>query len=303
MVYFSDRELGEKELQSEQLSFSVYNGIITVYQKYIKNFSHDFPKYCTDSVRKEIYDTDQDALNIAIKSLIPDLNTPISFINDEDSSEFIDSAMKYAFLDFIEFCYSKIWDTLDNRFHSKHNHYHLIHRDTIHAQERFRHEVNHIFERNGIVFFLDEDGLIKRHLPQEMNKLLQNLKVQSSDQKLNELVDMAIENIRKPKKEDRIIALEKIWDAFERIKTFYGSNKKTSLKTLLSDVGHLTDDFEVLLDAEFATLTKIGNDYQIRHFETNKKEIKSMEHVDYLFYRMIALIGLCIGKTKIAVHK
>ncbi|MES9668691.1 hypothetical protein [Bacillus nitratireducens] len=303
MVFFSDRELGEKELQSEQISFSVYNGIITIYKEYIRNFSHDFPRYCTRCEVNGICDTDQDALNMKIKSLIPTLDVPVSFIKDVDPSDFIDPVMKYAILDLIEFCYSKIWDTMPYICPSTYKPSHIRHFNTGNMKGNFRQEVNLIFERNEIVFFLDDEGHIQRHLPQEMNNLLQNLKVRSSDQTLNDLVNMAVENIRKPQEANRFTALEKIWDAFERIKTFHGSNKKTSLPTLLSDVGDLTDEFEVLLNAEFAALTTIGNEYQIRHFERNKKQIKSVEHVDYLFYRMIALISLCIGKTKIAVHK
>lgn len=37
--------------------------------------------------------------------------------------------------------------------------------------------------------------------------------------------------------------------------------------------------------------------YQIRHFETNKIQIMSMKQIDYLFYRLIALIDLCMDKV------
>ena len=94
--------------------------------------------------------------------------------------------------------------------------------------------MNQIFERNGIVFYLDENGQIKRHLPSGMDNLLQELNVDSPDPRLNNLINTAIENIYKPKLENRNIALEKIWDAFERAKTFYNSeNKKQSATELI----------------------------------------------------------------------
>lgn len=128
-----------------------------------------------------------------------------------------------------------------------------------------------------------------------MNNLLENLIIKSPDGILNELINLAIDNIRKPKQDKRSIALEKVWDAFERMKTVYfPTNKKQSANTLVTNVAGQTNNFNQLLNDEFTTLTKIGNDYQIRHFETNKIQIKSMKQVDYLFYRMIALIDLCL---------
>lgn len=37
--YLSERELGKKVLESEEISISVYNGIITIYSKYKLGFS------------------------------------------------------------------------------------------------------------------------------------------------------------------------------------------------------------------------------------------------------------------------
>ncbi|MED4225637.1 hypothetical protein [Neobacillus cucumis] len=127
--------------------------------------------------------------------------------------------------------------------------------------------------------------------------VLQNLNVKSKDNILNELLNLAIEYIRKPKEFDRQIALEKIWDAFERIKTFYDKNKKTSAQTLVTKISEGTTDFDSLLETEFITLTNIGNKYQIRHFETDIIKINSTKQVDYLFYRMIAIIDLCMDKV------
>lgn len=48
--YFSDRELGKKELVSEDITVSVFNGIVGVYNKYLKNFAREFPVYCDDQI-------------------------------------------------------------------------------------------------------------------------------------------------------------------------------------------------------------------------------------------------------------
>ncbi|MGG0887939.1 AbiJ-NTD4 domain-containing protein [Brevibacillus parabrevis] len=289
--YFSDRELGKKELKSEEISVAIYNGIVGVYISFKDNFSSDFPDTCPDNGMA--CGTDVQLLNAAIKAQIPNMETPVSVMWDED--EVIN---KYALLDFVEFCYSKITDVNKSDYHSYFKHHHIFFPGTNNEKEKFRVEVNQIFARNGVVFYLDSDGMVKRHLPTQLDTVLQNLNVRSKDDRLNELVNLAIEHIRKPKEIDRQIALEKIWDAFERIKTFYDpNNKKTSAQTLVSKIAAGTPEFEDLLDVEFKTLTDIGNKYQIRHFEANKIQITSMKQVDYLFYRMIALIDICMDKV------
>jgi hypothetical protein len=288
--YFSDRELGKKELKSEEITVSVYNGIVGVYKKFQKNFSYDFPDTCPDN--EMVCGTDVQLLNAAIKAQIPNMETPISVKWDEDND--VD---KYTLLDFVEFSYSKIVDINESDYHSYFKHYHIFFPGSENEKEKFRTEVNQIFARNGILFYLNSDGMVKRHLPTQLDAVLQNLNVKSKDDRLNELVNLAIENIRKPKEIDRQNALEKIWDAFERIKTFYDPNKKGSVKTLVSNIAAGTAEFDNLLDTEFKTLTDIGNKYQIRHFEVDKIQISSMKQVDYLFYRMIALIDLCMDKV------
>ncbi|QWG56868.1 hypothetical protein EXW50_16290 [Bacillus mycoides] len=291
--YFSDRELGTKELQSESITLTVYKGIVGLYKKYEKNFSAEYPDYCDDP-NGRVWGTNENLLEASIAAHIPNLETPIYINRYYDDSD-IDI---YAILDFVEFMYSRIGDIQQGDYHSFYNHYHVNFLDTKNEREQFRKELNQIFSRNGIVFYLDDEGIIKRQLPIQLDTVLQNLHVYSKDTILNELVNSAIENIRKPKEFDRQIALEKIWDAFERIKTFYDpNNKKTSSQKLVTKIAEGTTDFDAILDTEFRALTEIGNKYHIRHFETNKIKINSTKQIDYLFYRMISLIDLCMDKV------
>lgn len=290
--YFSDRELGKKELKSEEITISVFNGIVGVYNKFLKNFAREFPAYCDDP-NGRVWSTNEYLLEAAITAQIPNMEVPIRIKRPLEVD--VD---KYALLDFVEFCYSKVGDIREDQYHSFFQHHHLAFLDTTDSKEAFRQEVNQIFARNGIVFYLDGDGMVKRQLPAELDVVLHNLNVKSKDKDLNELVNLAIENIRKPKDIDRQIALEKIWDAFERLKTFYDpNNKKASATTLVTNIAAGTKDFDVLLDNEFKTLTTIGNEFQIRHFEQGKIKVTTMKQVDYLFYRMVALIDLCMDKV------
>lgn len=118
----------------------------------------------------------------------------------------------------------------------------------------------------------------------------------SSDDQLNELIKEA--KSRYMNSSDKQIALEKIWDAFERVKTYFSKNKKDSTSKLVDMIS--TNLNSEILEIEFRNLTKIGNEYRIRHHETNKTSIDDMRTLDYLFFRMLSLLDLCLNK--IAEH-
>lgn len=52
--------------------------------------------------------------------------------------------------------------------------------------------------------------------------------------------------------------------------------------------------YDTLFDTEFQALTKIGNNFRIRHHETDKVEITDVRHYDYFFNRCLSLIALAI---------
>lgn len=113
---------------------------------------------------------------------------------------------------------------------------------------------------------------------------------QIDDNEFNKLVEQAFQYY----KEARIdTATEKIWDAFERIKTFYKQyDKKGSITKLIDIVSKNNAEYREMMEEEFTSLTKLGNDFRIRHHETNKKDICCKEHYDYLFHRCIAVLRL-----------
>jgi len=118
----------------------------------------------------------------------------------------------------------------------------------------------------------------------------------TSDEQLNKLVEEAKSRFLNPK--DKHIALEKLWDAFERIKTYFdsGRQKSKSAKKLVDIVSSNFD--RDLFEQEFRTLTKIGNEFRIRHHETDKIEIVEDKHLNYLFFRMLSLIDICLTSIK-----
>jgi len=112
----------------------------------------------------------------------------------------------------------------------------------------------------------------------------------TADQDLNQLIQEATQRFLLDN--DKLIALEKIWDAFERIKTYFDNDKKKSSAKLV-ELSAGSFDFNLIND-EFIRLTKLGNEFRIRHHEKGKREISELRHINYIFFRMLSLLDLCI---------
>lgn len=120
-------------------------------------------------------------------------------------------------------------------------------------------------------------------------ELLFDNEAKTSDIELNKLIEEAKERFFNPN--DKQIAIEKLWDAFERLRTHFDSDKKKSASKLVEIVADKFDS--EFINEEFLKLGKIGNNYRIRHHETNKKELTPV-HLNYFFFRMLSLIDLCL---------
>ena len=152
-----------------------------------------------------------------------------------------------------------------------------------------------MFERNGLNYTLTDAGQIERVVPLPLNLIIHRV-VNTKDSELNRLVSSAAGKIRLPKLEDRKLALDKLWDAFERSKTYFLEDgkvdKRKSVDRVLDNLSSNDANFRLLLNNECLALTKIGNDFQIRHYEKGKIAIENSDEIDYLFYRMFSYINL-----------
>ena len=93
-------------------------------------------------------------------------------------------------------------------------------------------------------------------------------------------------------------SLEELWDAWERLKTLEpGADKKASVKALL-DKGSGEPTFRQVLEDEAVRLTKVGNDFMIRHTEVGKIPIAGSWQVDYLFQRLFSLAQLLLKASE-----
>jgi hypothetical protein len=159
--------------------------------------------------------------------------------------------------------------------------------------DTFPDEVNLIFQNHEFSFRL-LGGKIERIKP------IVNTKEIIKEAGLRELIEQATSLYRSSNIRDKQIAVEKLWDAFERLKTYYGvgTQKKASVEKIIAEISSDDSNYISLFNDEFEKLSKIGNDYRIRHHEMNKIDITDNNHYDYFFQRCFALIDLALKYLK-----
>lgn len=113
-----------------------------------------------------------------------------------------------------------------------------------------------------------------------------------SENGLKKLLNEAEEYYKAGNKE---IAAEKIWDAFERMKTYYTDlNKSASANRIILDMSGGNADFVNMYSTEFRVLTDIGNRFCIRHHEVDKIDITDDRQYEYFYKRCVSLVSVAI---------
>ena len=199
-------------------------------------------------------------------------------------------------LDLLEFCARNVATPIKRGYHGFFSHYHL---DFEHDEglKEFVADVNRLLARNGIGFELTAEGKAMRLGPAVLRVALADALFRSGDAETDRLLEDSRRLIFSPHIEDRRNGLEKLWDAFERIKTLEPGNDKQARATVLLGKTARAPRFRAFLENEAKELTAIGNNLQIRHFETTQEKLERPEQVDYLFHRMFSFIRLVLRAT------
>ena len=282
--YFSDRENGPRPRTSEHIDERAWGGLYAIITGRMNDssFGFRFPDQCPDGNGPCGYD--YNIFKLTIEAEIPNIEWPLS---TDEPPQTLDV------LDLLEFSAASVGNPEEGSFHSFFSHYHLSwNRDE--GLKKFRDDVNRVFARNGIAFEVDETGQVKRLLSEPLQNILTEAEFHTGDIETDRLLESAITKITSPHIENRQDALEKVWDAFERIKTLEpGANKKTQAEAILDKVGTGTK-FRAKLGDEARELTQIGNTFRIRHSETSQEHLSTSEQIDYLFHRMYSFILLVL---------
>jgi hypothetical protein len=199
--------------------------------------------------------------------------------------------------DLTEFSYEFIAEPHITSNHDWFTHYHYRY-DQDKGRAKFEVEINRIFEYHGIAFEL-KSGEVKRIAFTGLQEVLAQTVFNTGDATLDELLEDARHKFLNRDLKVRKESLEKLWDAWERLKTIGpGKNKAEQAQGLLEKAAPEAA-FRERIERDAKELTEIGNSFMIRHAETNKTPITDSSQVDYFFYRMISLINLLLHRNEL----
>ena len=289
-LYFSDRERGPRPRTAEDISATVWTALRHLIQSRIEDgsFGYKFPEACPDGAGP--CGSDGRKFDAIARAEIPELPDEWQYANAEATSDTL------MILDLLEFCARNVARPIKRGYHSFFGHYHLdFQRDE--GLKEFVADVNRLLARNGIGFELTDEGRAMRLGPALLRAALADVLFHSGDPETDRLLEDSRRLILSPHTEDRRNGLEKLWDAFERIKTLEPGNDKRVQTTALLDKAAQAPRLRAYLENEMKELTAIGNNLQIRHFETTQEKLEHSEEVDYLFHRMFSFIRLVLHAT------
>lgn len=278
------------------ISLEMYSLLFECCNKYKKNLTNLFPLYCHHDF------TDSDYLTFDEKGFINRIKVriPALFKNEygticTPTAE--DDYDQYALIDYIEFFAQNIMDISENWNNDRYRNYRYI--DCLKTKDvfiEFKSAINELFIESGLLYTLTDEAIVERIVENSpLTKQVENRFSTVKEKGVRDLLKDAIALYKTPNPCARQDSVEKIWDALERLKTYYISlDKKKSAMKIVEDMSGGSEDFKELFNEEFKALTDIGNHYRIRHHETDKIDIIDEKYYDYLFNRCLSLIALSV---------
>jgi len=301
MALYTERHGMRKAIERTSIiSIKVYSLLLDCCEKYYDNIAWKFTKYCPDGCGccgldyKKFYDN----MEFDIPTIYRDSHGRIDKPDDDPFGN--NEYDQYALLDLIEFIGQNSRDIKIESFHSYFGHNHIELLTTIKVRIAFRNDINDIFQKTGLLFTMTDKMTIERVFEYDvLSPQIENIVASVPESGIRDLLNYAIHLFRQPSPSMRNDSVEKLWDAFERLKTYYCTlDKKGSANKIIADMSSGQTEFTKLFEDEFKTLTTIGNDFRIRHHETSKIDITDDRHFDYLFNRCMSLIASALQYLK-----
>lgn len=278
------------------ISLEMYSLLFECCNKYKKNLTNLFPLYCHHDF------TDSDYLAFDEKGFINRIKVRIPALFKNEYGTICTPTVKddydqYALIDYIEFFAQNIMDISENWNNDRYRNYRYI--DCLKTKDvfiEFKSAINELFIESGLLYTLTDEAIVERIVENSpLTKQIENRFSTVKEKGIRDLLKDAIALYKTPNPCARQDSVEKIWDALERLKTYYISlDKKKSAMKIVEDMSGGSEDFKELFNAEFKVLTDIGNHYRIRHHETDKIDIIDEKYYDYLFNRCLSLIALSV---------
>lgn len=281
--FFSERESGVWPPLRDEVGETQWGGVVALIRSRLAahSFALSFPTNCDDPGRG-IIATNEQAFWLALTAAVPD--APSSFSAREVPAT--PSAM-----DVLEFAFRHIADATEADYHEFYRHRHLDFNE-ISGQVGFIREINRIFRRSGLAFAMDSTGRVRRVPSPVVRERIARRLPSTGRPSLDDRLERAIERYGSPDPSERAEALEKLWDAWEELKTLRGA-KPEGIKTLIAAVAN-DPTYADVLDQDARSLTTLGNTFQIRHSEVGQIDLEASTQVDYFFGRLFNMIWLLL---------
>ena len=303
MAYYTERHgMRRPVAKTYDISIEKYALLLHCCEKYYNNLAWKYPEQCPDG--HGCCGIDHEQFRIDLRYEIPTLYrdnadciaVPTAHYNIFSSNDEEDEYDQFALLDLIEFFAENVRDVVVGGFHSYFGHHHLTCQNSRNVCAQFRDEINSIFQKTGLLYELNTNLQVERIVENSpLTPAVESAIAAVKEVGTRELLQEAILLHRSPYPADIRDAVEKLWDAYERLKSYYTTMKKDkSAEKIVNDMAAGQAPYVTLFDTEFRALTKIGNDYRIRHHETDKVEITDVRYFDYFFNRCLTLIALAI---------
>jgi hypothetical protein len=287
-THYTDREYWARPLSINTVDERLWARLYSLIQTRIGDgsFGLRFPEQCPD--RNGPCGCDEQSFRRVLAAEVPWVAWPLSATEVPETP---------VILDLLEFCAKAVGEPVQGTYHSYFRHHHLSW-DREAGPERFVRDVNMLFRRDALAFELTSSSEARRLLPAPLADAIGWTLFQTGDGDTDRLLEAARGRILSPKPEDHEDALEKLWDAFERLKTFEpGANKRAQADALLDRVASPSSAVRKLLAREAAELTSIGNSFRIRHSEITQEALTSLDQIDYLLMRMFAFVRIVLRGT------
>jgi hypothetical protein len=298
--YFSDRELGPRARTEHEMSPVAWAGVVALTEALANSgaFGASFPERCPDG--PAICGNDDVGLKSAIEAEIHGLSWPLQTYHEVEE-EFMSTRRPWSpatliALDFVEFVWRKAAQPIVGKYHDYFQHHHLTFNVEA-GRTVFRADVNRILARNGLAYELSEDGKVRRVLPAVLGEVLTRAYFGTGDRTLDVMLEESRTKFSDPDPLIRREALERLFDSWERIKSLADGNNKSKSIQLILDRAASERTFRELLEKEARELTQIGNSHLLRHHEVSQTPVIDVEHVDYLYHRLFAMVALVIYKN------
>lgn len=286
-AFYSDRLNGETPRSLQALPSTTTAGLFDLVASLLSAnwLAEDFPERCPDAEKRHIFGTSDDLFWSRARALIPELEVPIYFNRSTIADE--------TLFDLLELVGRFVKLPTHGAYHSFFDHFALKF-DRAAGARQYRDNVNEIFARGHVAFEMNTDMTIRRIGSVELREALSVLNPNTGDGELDMLIERGRSLVASRRPAERLTGIQSLWAALERLKTIDvpGKNKKRlSAEALLGRIG--SEPIRALVRADLSAVTAIGNEFRVRHHETDVAELPE-EAYDYFIGRVVTVLHVLL---------